>query len=353
MHHCLPRYRLQVIRALSLLCLLGTAQSVLSAQSGPAPSHDSTVVRDSAAPRMQVERITRVLLDNDLFALRDTGAATDFDYTHGMGVETHWASAPSWLRGWLRNAPGCEREPSRVTGCAMFTLGARQAIYTPASNRSVPVPGQRPHAGYLGVSARLSHATPTRLRSAHVEIGSTGKLALAEPLQQLIHVLTGTARELGWRNQIGTRPTVLLRYDDAVVRDVQTGRAFLRSKPNVSLQFGNLRTAARVGAEFQLAINRRRFWTPYDGGAALPLGPYLVAGAQQEYVARDVFVDGHFGDESITSVRVPNVSTTLIGFGWRFPGGTSEYRYVRRGKEYEAQTAVHSHGAFAFTFYRQ
>jgi hypothetical protein len=347
-----------VNRTLGLICLLAAATSVLSAQSGPAPSREATPVpapdvRDSALARVQVERITRVLLDNDLFALRDTGAATDFDYTHGMGVEMHWASAPASIRKRLRNSPGCAQAADRTSGCAMFTLTVRQAIYTPASNRSVPVPGQRPHAGYLGVGARVSHATATRLRSAHVELGTTGKLALAEPLQQLIHALTGTARELGWRNQIGTRPTLLLRYDDAVVRDARVGRAFVRSKPHITLQLGNVRTSASVGAEVQLSLNRARFWTPYDGGAALPLGPYIVGGVQQDYVVRDVFVDGHFGDESITSVRLPNVSTTLVGFGWRFPGGTSEYRYVRRGKEYEAQTAVHSHGAFAFTFYRQ
>ncbi len=346
-----------MIRTLGLICLLGIATSVLSAQSGPAPLRDSTPARaaealDSTSARVQVERITRVLLDNDLFALRDSGAATDFDYTHGMGVELHWASAPAWMRARLHNAPGCEDAASRAAGCAMFTLAARQAIYTPASNRSVPVPGQRPHAGYLGVSARVSHATATRLRSSHVEIGTTGKPALAEPLQQLIHALTGTARELGWRNQIGTRPTLLLRYDDAVMREVHAGPAFLRSKALAALQLGNVRTSALAGAEFHLAMHRARFWTPYDGGSALPLGPYIIAGVQQEYVARDVFVDGHFGDESITSVRRPHVSTTLVGFGWRFPGGTSEYRYVRRGKEYAAQTAVHSHGAFAFTFFR-
>ncbi len=312
------------------------------------PGH--TVPLDTSPP---VRRVLRVHLDNDLFSLRDSAASSDYDYTHGVGVIASWADAPHWLRRRAGNAPGCLLETARHDGCMMATFGVRQAIYTPASNRAAPVPGQRPHAGYLGVVVASSYITPHRVRGVQLDLGTTGRPALAEQLHQATHALTGTQRELGWRNQLPARPAFALRYEEQYVADVRGVGARLRTRAYWNAQAGNLRTAALAGAHVQLGFDRPLLWMPGDEGLPLPLGAFLLFSAQQETVAHDLFVDGHPGDHRVTSVRVPHVWQTTLGFGWRYPGGRFEYRHVRRSKEYEAQLGTHTWGSLALSFNRR
>ncbi len=340
---------------IAALFALGLGRPLLAQAGSTGTNPPTPAIVDSIAPPpepLQVTRIIRAFLDNDLFALRDSGAATDYDYTHGIGAVVHWANAPAWIRGRVRDTPGCAGEHDRESGCLMATLGVRQAIYTPSSNSRRPIPGQRPHAGYLGVQAGVTYVTSSRQRSVQLELGTTGRASLAEPLQQAVHAVTGSAPERGWGNQLGTRPAIALRYDDLIAGERPLGFIHARARALWGAQLGTLRTSALAGGELQLARNQRRFWTPFDGGVALPLGPYLLGGARQERVARDLFVDGHFGDETITSVREPNVWQATLGFGWRFPGGSGEYRYIRRGKEYRDQLGAHSHGSLTFTWHR-
>nr|MCU0617584.1 hypothetical protein [Gemmatimonadaceae bacterium] len=42
-----------------------------------------------------IPRITQLVVDNDLFALRDSGPPTDRDYTHGLTVTVQWAGVPA------------------------------------------------------------------------------------------------------------------------------------------------------------------------------------------------------------------------------------------------------------------
>jgi hypothetical protein len=300
----------------------------------------------------QVTRIVRVSLDNDLFALRDSVLPTDYDYTHGMGAVVHWADAPARVRAWLRDVPGCAAVEARANGCLMAALGAQQAIYTPASNETFRVPGQRPYVGYLGLIASVTHVAPHRQRTVRLDLGTTGRPALAAPLQRAMHAVTGSTTELGWDTQLGARPTIAVRFDEQWQADATLRRVQVRTRGQWGVQAGTLRTGALVGAAVQVAPDRRRFWTPHDGAASLPLGPYLVGAVRQEIVVRDLFVDGHFGDRSVTTVRAPAVWQTEVGIGWRFAGGSSEYRHVRRGKEYAAQLRPHSYGAFVFTWHR-
>lgn len=300
----------------------------------------------------QVTRVIRAFLDNDLFALRRQGAATDYDYTNGVGATAYWADAPGWLRRRLRDRPGCALASARAGGCVRGSLGLRQLIYTPASNSAVDIPGQRLHAGFLGVSAGAALVSPGRARELQVEIGTTGAPALAAQVQGAIHEVTGTQRELGWHNQIEARPMIAARYNELWQFDARPLGAHVRSRVDVGAQLGTMRAALETGAEVRVSIDRRPFWTPYDGGSTLPLGPYVLSGVRQEFVGRDVFLDGVSGGRPSTAERRSAVWQTMVGVGWRFAGGATEYRHVRRGREYEGQLGPHAYGALVFTFYK-
>jgi hypothetical protein len=303
---------------------------------------------DSVSP---VRWSLQVQFDNDFFALRDSGAPTDQDYTHGMGGLARWPAAPAALRRRLGDLPGCQRAEARRRGCLLGMLGVRQAIYTPASNLPAPIPGQRPHAGYLGVRAGVQYVTTARQRTVLVDVGTTGRPSLAAPLQGFIHNVTGSAPELGWRHQLGARPALAVSWRDDWQATVEAARLLARGRATYGGQLGTLRTAALVGAEIELALAGRLVWSPQDGAGPLPLGPFLIGQVRDEFVARDLFVDGHFRDRSVTSERVGRVWQTSVGFGWRFAQGLVEYRHVRRGREYAAQPAPHAYGAVSFTWH--
>ena len=340
-----------------LLGMIGQPAEAQQAQVARPPGepveHD---VRDSvrAEPTasLPVQRLVGGFLDNDLFALRDSGAATDYDYTAGLGVQVQWAEAPRWLRRLLRGAPGCLHEADRATGCLQAALGLRQAIYVPASNRRTEVPGQRPHAGYLGVELGTTHLRPHRTRELQLAFGSTGRPALAEPVQGVVHTLTGTERELGWDNQLEARLLVALRYGESYLVDRRLGGALWRTRAHWSGQVGTLRTSAAAGLQLRVSPDRAGQWMPGDGGQPAPAGPYLFGGLQQERVAHDVFVDGVPGGRATTSVRTPDVWQATVGLGWRFGRGVFEYRHVRRGREYRDQVAPHAFGTLSLLLSR-
>lgn len=321
----------------------------------PASSAAATVAQatDRAADRpLQSTRVVQGYLHNDLFALRDSSAATDFDYTSGVGLAVQWADAPQWLRRAARGQPGCAVADNRRTGCLRAMLGISQAIFTPASNTAEPVRGQRPHAGALQLSGGAERVTARRRLSVQLDLGTSGRAALAEPVQGVFHALTGTPPELGWDNQVVSRLLLGLRLLDVWHVDHALGGAHLRTRAHWGGEAGTRRVAALAGAELRVAMNRSPFWTPTDGGTPLPLGPYVAAGVQQDHVRYDLFLDGFGEGPRPTSERIPGVWQASVALGWRFTGGQMEYRHVRRGEEYRAQVAPHAYGALAFTFNR-
>lgn len=345
-----PR-RLLVLRVLLSVALLGVTATARAQSGSPReqPAGRADAFRDTLT---QVERIVRVSLDNDLFAMRDSLIPTDHEYTHGLAADLHLADAPARLRRWLGDAPGCAAAEQRTRGCLMAMLGVRQAIYTPPSNETFPVFGQRPHAAYLGLALGLSSVRRYRLRTARLDLGTTGRPALGEPVQRFIHEITGSRPELGWRNQLPARLVMAVRVEDTWEGALRRAGLHLRARGVYGGQLGSLRTSAYAGTELQLAPDRRPFWTPWEGSAALPLGPYLVGSVRQEFTAHDLFVDGHLGAFGSPASREPSVWQTSAGIGWRFAGGSSEYRHVRRGKDYFWQQRPHTWGAFVFTWYR-
>jgi hypothetical protein len=327
---------------------------VVGAQ-GSAPA-TGTIPADTI-PRDSMPRVTRVLrtfVDNDFFALRDSLTATDYGYTHGMGISAQWADAPTWLRRLAGGAPGCSRSAARQTGCLMLTVGLRQAIFTPENNQAYRVPGQRPHAAYLGASSTVTRVSRHVVRTLALDVGSTGRPALAEPVQRAVHAIIREDRPLGWSNQLEARLNIEARYAERYQADLAIGGALLRSRAQWGAAVGTMSRSAAAGAEVQVANHhRRRVWAPDDGGTALPLGPYLLGGLQQEIVWRDVLIEGYSGGQPTTSVRVPDVWQTTVGLGWRFPGASLEYRHVRRGRQYRRQAGPHAYGAIAFNLYRR
>ncbi len=203
---------------------------------------------------------------NDVLSLRAKGVPNDFDYTHGMGVSVEWADAPAWLRRRLSVRTGCGVESeSEARRCVTSMLGVRQAIFAPPSNASRPVPGERPYAGYLAVLGGATLVRPGTMRSVSVELGTTGPLSMAEPIQRVVHNWTRAKPELGWDHQLAARPKVSARYDELRNRDRTTNATHSRSALRWTAEIGTLRTSATIAGALRLALNQGTLWLPGDG----------------------------------------------------------------------------------------
>ena len=236
-----------------------------------------------------------VTLDNDILALRGRGAPADYDYTHGLTVAV-----------------------------GRFLVGQR--IYTPRLDGPEPVPGERPYAAWLFAGAQIARGD----RSLALEIGWTGPAALGEPVQNGVHRLAGSQRQEGWEHQTGFEPGILLRVQEA--RRWDWGPA--RIQPAVRVALGNVRTAAAAGAHVEVGRGP---------------GAYARVGARQEWVARDIFLDGNTFHSRSTARKLPFVSEGEAAAGFRARRWSAEYRFIARTREYRAQPRAHAYGSLVLT----
>lgn len=269
------------------------------------------------------QRSASLRLDNDILALRGRGAPADYDYTQGLMVGVEMDSAPRWIPG-LGRLPACDASGAEACLRTRFEVGQR--IYTPRQDAPTPVPGERPYAAWLYAGGGVARESERGVRSLEVEIGGTGSPALGEPVQNEVHRLTGSERQEGWAHQIGFEPGILLRVREAR----RWGGGAARIEPAVGVELGNVRTAASAGASAMLGRGR---------------GAYARVGGRQEWVVRDIFLDGNsFGSRS-TARKLPFVSEGEAAAGFRGRRWSAEYRFVARSREYRAQPARHDYGS--------
>ncbi|HEX8671540.1 MAG TPA: lipid A deacylase LpxR family protein [Longimicrobium sp.] len=273
-------------------------------------------------------RAVTLRLDNDILALRGPGAPADYDYTQGFVVGVELDSAPRWMPGWLR---ACDA--SAAEGCVRTRVEVGQRIYTPRRDAPDPIPGERPYAAWLYAGGGIVRESGRGVRTVEVELGVTGPPALGEPVQNGVHRLTGSERQQGWAHQTGFEPGILLRLQEGR----RWGGGAARVEPAVRVELGNVRTAAAVGA---------------SGVLGRGTGPYARLGGRQEWVVRDIFVDGNtFGSRS-TARKLPFVSEGEAAAGFRARKWSVEYRFVARSREYRAQPEGHAYGSLVLTVAR-
>ncbi len=95
-------------------------------------------------------------------------------------------------------------------------------------------------------------------------------------------------------------------------------------------------------------------WSSAAGGLDLRLGAqpearglYVQGALRQEWIARNLFLDGNTFRESVRAEKRAWVSEAAVGVGYGFARWGVEYRFVVRGREYEAQPGPHGYGSVA------
>ena len=268
-----------------------------------------------------------IAIDNDVFGLRGADdPPPDYEYTHGLSV--------SW---------NARRGPAGVPA-ARWEVGQR--IYTPRRDAAQPIAGERPYAGWLyGAWERTAESEAVRSR-LRVEAGVTGPPSLAEPVQNGLHRLAGYERQRGWAHQLGFEPGIVASYGQEI-RAMGIGRGEatrLEVLPSWAVRAGNVRTGAEAGLRARLGVRSGTAWT--RAGAARDLSGWIEAGARQEAVLRDLFIDGNtFAERSPGLDRRTWVAQGEAAFGIRWRRAELEYRHVLRGREYQTQIEPHPYGS--------
>jgi hypothetical protein len=285
------------------------------------------VLACAAPAAAQAVTAFRARLDNDILALRGRGAPPDYDYTHGLHVHAELSGVPRPLARLQRCAAG------DALPCLRTRLHAGQEIYTPRRDAPTPLEGERPYAAWLYAGAEGVVEQPGRQRSLTVQVGIVGPAALGEPVQNGVHRLNGSEPQVGWAHQLGTEPGLLVRYRDERVLEVDLGRLGpAQLRPGWSVALGNVRTAAQAGASTRLGR--------VDGR-----GPFLLVGGGNEWVVRDLFLDGNTFRGNSTARKLPFVTAGEVGAGYGFGRWSVEYRFVARGRQYQAQPRSHAYGS--------
>lgn len=273
----------------------------------------------------------RLTLDNDLFAPHDLGReAPDRDYTAGTRISWTTAGSRWWAKplGLVGDSMGARR--LRTT----WEIG--QEIYTPLTDAPVPLPGERPYAGWLYGSVTAEEVRPGLRRAATLQVGVTGPPSLAEPVQREIHKLGGFEAKLGWAHQLAFEPAVVLRYGESHTAATDAGGVALEAGPEWEAALGNVLTGARAG------VRARAAWRAV----------YLTAAARGEWVGRNLFLDGNtFRDDGPRVEKEPFVAQGELGAGVRFGRVGIEYLATFRGRDYTTQVNPHAWGSIGLVLY--
>ncbi|MBM3907123.1 MAG: lipid A deacylase LpxR family protein [Gemmatimonadetes bacterium] len=288
----------------------------------------------SAAPARAQQAIT-ARADNDAFNFWQLPwVRPDEEYTSGVRLTVTLDGAPRWARPFRWALGACAQDAAR---CASREYAVGQDIYTAVRRRGSAnaVPGGRPDAAVLWVSARSRVARGRSVRELSWTVGVTGKPSLAEAMQQVFHDLAPRMnRPITWGPELPAELVIGVAHDRSRAVDVGA----LEVRPHVGVSLGTLLTEARAGVAMsrQLVIPMGAIGRRFGAVTA-----EVVADAQGRAVARNVVLSGtYFRDSPRVALR-PLVGQYTAGLrlGWRML--EASWLANQTGAEHRGRTRAH------------
>lgn len=235
-------------------------------------------------------------------------------------------------------------------GCGDSTLFTSQAnlgqlIYTPRDiTIGEPQPEDRPWAGLLYYERAYSFLSPDQrtLTTLTGQVGVTGKLSLAEPVQKLWHGIVDRPKPQGWDNQIGGQLGVLVSAERRTAREALSANLWRGVRLNTATYWrvaaGNIQTYAAAGVAVVIGKNLPVVSPPPPGignkmhpraaprvanGATSCLAKWIQCTAfgsvEARLVAYNVFLDGRlFGNDPSVDRRT-FTHELVVGSRFDFP----------------------------------
>lgn len=268
--------------------------------------------------------------DNDILALRGTGPPPDYDYTQGLRLTADFVGA-----GEAASAP-TDGQGSGRSRAASVSVSIGQRIYTPRQDSVSPVAGERPYAGWLYAAGEVRADGAHADHAVSLEVGITGPAALGEQVQGGVHRLIRSTPQQGWDHQLRPELAATARYRISSPLDFSS----VQVHPHAEIGLGTLWAGAAAGVALRL------------GAPPGAQGWSARGGLRQEWVARNLFIDGNTFEGSVRADRRGFVTGVELGIGHRFTQWGVEYQFVVRSREYDAQPRPHGYGSLAAVWNR-
>lgn len=293
-----------------------------------------------ATPAAAQVRSAALVSENDAYNFWIPYATRpDEEYSNGVELALVVEGAP--LLGRLARADSAAGRATDVR------VGHR--IFTPREEARELLPGQRPFAGWLYLSASVSVEGERVRRTAGVEAGVTGPPSRGEWVQTSFHRIAGFREVRGWDGQLRTEPGVVVRYgEERVLAAVAPGGVRVaEAVPHWGAALGNVLTGAHAGVRLRAGYAVPRPWgrTPRRG----PLSLFASAAVRGDWVARDLFLDGNTFRDGPRVERIPGVAEGRAGLGVRIGPVGIEYQAVHRTRSYRTEPRGHTRGMIAVT----
>ncbi|QQG35816.1 MAG: tRNA glutamyl-Q(34) synthetase GluQRS [Micavibrio aeruginosavorus] len=283
-------------------------------------------------------------LEND-----SIGSGRDEDYTNGTRITYFDAQAavPDIIHSVAGHIPTFS---INQTTSVFYTLG--QNLYTPSDiTIREDVPGDRPWAAWLYLSAGLVTVTDNHADELELTAGIVGPAAAGEPVQRVVHEILGASTPKGWDNQLHNEPGLIASWNRRwpAAYSFSQGGYYAAVEPHIGLTAGNIYTYASSGITFYLTPDngglqdvppRVRPAIPGTGFFATPddsFGWYVFAGMEGRAVARNIFLDGNSFRDSPRIDKEPLVGDATLGLAATWDDIRVSYSVTYRTREFHGQ----------------
>jgi len=297
---------------------------------------------------------------------------------------------------WSVKHAGDNRGPAarRVTGAVCRWLGCSdstlltsqsnvgQLMYTPRDiTRPEPQPDDRPWAGLLYYEQAWAFLAPDQrtLTTLTAQVGVTGRAALAEQAQKLIHHLLDRRQPQGWDNQIGGTLGLLASAERRTALDALSLPLSREVRLNTAgywrVAAGNIQTYAAAGLAVVVGKDLPVVSPPPPGiGNKLRTGAASTApgltsclaqwiqctafgSIEARVVAYNVFLDGRLFQDDPGVKRRNLVRDLVYGTRFDFPATRTgshgpwflQLKVTRRSPEFRSPLPVPRHRVAALT----
>jgi len=320
------------IRQLPLFCTLVLLPGALGAQD---------LVGTSQAPLASVSFYE----ENDLFS------GTDHHYTQGLKLSFFRVEegTPDWLSSLADTLwPILADNNIIFSKNAGWTLG--QNMYTGEDIRRASIdPDDRPWAGWLYVG-RLFQMTDlcdeddgTCQQQQHtfeLDLGVVGPASGAKWAQSRLHEVIDSPEPMGWVNQLGNEPGLLLLYKGKW-RFPNTSRTF-DVIPHGGIALGNVLTYISTGGTARVGFHLTGFPTDSIPAAVRENRPkweaYAFGGIDGRLTAVNIFLDGNHFRDSYSIDKEAFVYDFSYGGAVRYKQLRLTYTLVRRSPEFKPRS---------------
>ncbi|MBC7741914.1 MAG: lipid A deacylase LpxR family protein [Bdellovibrionaceae bacterium] len=296
---------------------------------------------------------------------RDLGGPGS-DNAYSSGIRFSYVTAVNRTPDWAKEIIEWPAliDPHITQAPKNFGISFGQQLYTPNDIREPAlITNDRPYAAwlYLGLTAHFKDVY--RSHVFELDLGIIGPEALGEPVQNGYHKIIAKYRAEGWKNQIGTEPTIQLFYQQRQkLFEMYSSEynKYFDVIPYYGAGLGNVAIDAHVGGMMRAGIHLPDDFGPKKASSTegdtfieskqvARSSLYAFIGGRGIGVAKNIFLDGNTFKSSHRVHKNSFVIETEFGFAGEWNDWNAAWRFVTRSPEFQERKDYNSFASISLT----